>query len=210
MADRIQLRRDTATNWASVNPILADGEIGFEHDTGQFKIGDGITTYTALPYNGMHGPQGDPGPQGPEGPPGPATAWGNIPGILTDQTDLQSALVAKAPKASPAFTGDASFAGAINEAVYTLSGNAPTLDPSLGTVQLHVLTGPTTYSDAMLSGQYLTLMIDDGAGELVTWPSLTWVNNGGSAPTLSLTDYTVIALWKAGTTLFGALLGDGS
>ena len=201
MADRIQLRRDTAANWAAVNPVLADGEIGLEQDSGQFKLGDGVTAYTALPYGGLQGPQGDVGP---------APVWGTIPGVLSDQTDLQAALDAKAPKASPAFTGDASFAGAIGEGVHALTGTTVTLDPSVGTLQLHVLTGPTTYADGLSSGQSLTLMIDDGAGALVTWPTVIWVNNGGSAPTLSLTGYTVLALWKAGTTLFGALIGDGS
>jgi hypothetical protein len=48
----IQNRRDTSANWTSVNPTLAAGEIGFETDTGQFKIGTGSTTWTALSYAG--------------------------------------------------------------------------------------------------------------------------------------------------------------
>lgn len=46
----IQVRRDTAANWTSVNPTLAAGEIGFETNTGKFKIGDGSSTWTALTY----------------------------------------------------------------------------------------------------------------------------------------------------------------
>lgn len=46
---QIQLRRDTAANWSSANPILASGEPAFETDTGVFKIGDGVTTYNTLP-----------------------------------------------------------------------------------------------------------------------------------------------------------------
>ena len=42
MAVRIQLRRDTAANWSSVNPILLGGEIGIETDTLKFKIGSGL------------------------------------------------------------------------------------------------------------------------------------------------------------------------
>ena len=42
MAVRIQLRRDTAANWASVNPTLLGGEIGIETDTLKFKIGSGL------------------------------------------------------------------------------------------------------------------------------------------------------------------------
>jgi|688.fasta_scaffold11530_18 hypothetical protein len=47
----IQLRRDTAANWTTTNPVLAAGETGFETDTDLFKIGDGTTTWTSLPYN---------------------------------------------------------------------------------------------------------------------------------------------------------------
>ena len=38
---RIQLRRDTAANWVSNNPILLPGELGIETDTLKFKIGNG-------------------------------------------------------------------------------------------------------------------------------------------------------------------------
>ena len=55
-----------------------------------------------------------------------------------------------------------------------------------------------------------TLMIDDGTAYTVTWPTMTWVNNAGSAPTLATSGYTVIALWKVSTTLYGALVGDGT
>lgn len=50
MATRMQQRRDTAANWTSNNPTLASGEVGFETDTGKFKIGDGATAWTALGY----------------------------------------------------------------------------------------------------------------------------------------------------------------
>ena len=46
----IQLRRDTAANWTSVNPTLAAGEMGLETDTNLFKIGDGSTAWSALLY----------------------------------------------------------------------------------------------------------------------------------------------------------------
>lgn len=47
---RIQLRRDTAANWAAKNPIPAQGEPCYETDTGKLKIGDGSNTYANLPY----------------------------------------------------------------------------------------------------------------------------------------------------------------
>jgi hypothetical protein len=52
---KIQFRRDTASNWSTVNPTLAAGEIGYVTsgtDTwgkaGYFKIGDGINAWKAL------------------------------------------------------------------------------------------------------------------------------------------------------------------
>jgi hypothetical protein len=47
---RIQVRRGTASQWTSVNPILAAGEMGVESDTNLFKFGNGTSTWTALAY----------------------------------------------------------------------------------------------------------------------------------------------------------------
>ena len=44
------LRNDTATNWATNNPILGAGELGIESDTNNFKFGDGVTSWNLLPY----------------------------------------------------------------------------------------------------------------------------------------------------------------
>ncbi len=49
MADIIQIRRDTAANWSSANPVLAQGEFGWEIDTNVLKLGDGTTVYNSLP-----------------------------------------------------------------------------------------------------------------------------------------------------------------
>jgi hypothetical protein len=61
---RLQLRRDTAANWTSANPTLAEGEIGIETDTGQFKIGNGSDAWDDLIYAGI---EGDTGPAGADG-----------------------------------------------------------------------------------------------------------------------------------------------
>ena len=47
---QIQTRRGTAASWTSTNPTLAAGEIGFETDTGKFKIGNGSTAWASLAY----------------------------------------------------------------------------------------------------------------------------------------------------------------
>lgn len=45
-----QFKRGTAQRWIEVNPILKQGEPGFEYDTGKLKIGDGFTPWNSLPY----------------------------------------------------------------------------------------------------------------------------------------------------------------
>lgn len=47
---RIQLRNDTATNWAKSTVVLLAGEFAVENDTGLFKIGNGTDIFSALPY----------------------------------------------------------------------------------------------------------------------------------------------------------------
>ncbi len=50
----MQQRRGTASQWISSNsgdgPILNAGEIGWESDTNKFKIGDGVSYWSALTY----------------------------------------------------------------------------------------------------------------------------------------------------------------
>ena len=77
----IQTRRDTAANWRSVNPVLADGELGYESDTGKFKVGDGVLQWNNLDYVKQ----------------GEDPVWGIIQGTLSNQTDLQQALNGKQP-----------------------------------------------------------------------------------------------------------------
>lgn len=47
---KLKPRHDTANNWSSRNPILAEGELGIKTPAGKIKIGDGVTTWNSLPY----------------------------------------------------------------------------------------------------------------------------------------------------------------
>lgn len=60
MAFRVQIRRDTSSNWNTNDPTLLDGEFGYETDTGRYKIGNGIDVWSGLTYSlvGITGPQG--------------------------------------------------------------------------------------------------------------------------------------------------------
>jgi hypothetical protein len=50
MAFRIQIRRDDSARWTVNNPILLEGELGYETDTKYMKIGDGTTPWNLLNY----------------------------------------------------------------------------------------------------------------------------------------------------------------
>lgn len=47
---RFELRRGTSGPWQQANPVLASGEPGVETDTGNMKVGDGVTQWNSLPY----------------------------------------------------------------------------------------------------------------------------------------------------------------
>lgn len=49
-ASRFQFRRANASAWTASNPTLAAGELGYELDTGKFKIGNGSTAWNSLVY----------------------------------------------------------------------------------------------------------------------------------------------------------------
>jgi len=50
MADIIKIKRDTAANWAANNPVLSDGEFGYDKTNKMLKIGDGATAWSGLGY----------------------------------------------------------------------------------------------------------------------------------------------------------------
>ena len=50
---RVQSKRDTSANWTQNNPVLLDGEVIIvDTNSGdvRFKVGDGVSTYTQLPF----------------------------------------------------------------------------------------------------------------------------------------------------------------
>lgn len=44
----MQQRRGTGLQWSTANPILASGEIGYESDSGEFRLGDGVNHWADL------------------------------------------------------------------------------------------------------------------------------------------------------------------
>lgn len=85
------------------------------------------------------------------------------------------------------------------------------LNPNNGPIQTWTLGANRTPTQASwAAGQSITLMVDDGTARTIDWSTLAvvWETNGGTAPTLALTGFTVIVLWKVGSTIYGARVGD--
>ena len=104
------------------------------------------------------------------------------------------------------FTGSVTFEDAINENVFAITdASSVALDPDNGMIQTWTLGANRTATDSLTAGQSLLLMVTAGSYTL-TWPTITWA--GGSAPTLSTTAITAIELWKVGSNLYGANVGN--
>lgn len=120
MASIIQIRRDLAANWTSVNPVLADGEFGFEKDTGSLKIGNGTDDWNTLPYRSSP----------------TQVPWGNVIGNINDQADLQTSFAAKADLVSgkvpssqlPSYVDDVIEGTYIDSTTFQVDGVAITLE----------------------------------------------------------------------------------
>ena len=95
MAVVIQFRHDDAAVWTAENPILAEGEVGAELDTGEFKIGNGVTAWNSLPYANRQGEKGDKGDQGDRG----------IQGLKGDQGDEGAAATIAVGTVTPVANG---------------------------------------------------------------------------------------------------------
>ena len=50
----IKFKKGTAKSWKDVNPILDNDTLGFEYDTGKYKIGDGVHAWNDLEYQGSN------------------------------------------------------------------------------------------------------------------------------------------------------------
>ena len=127
-----------------------------------------------------------------------------------------STVVTKLSASAAALT-DPVITGAILEDVYTISdGAAFEIDPGNGTIQLITLgASRTPKATNMAAGESVTLMVDDGSAYTLTWTDSTfggsgvvWKTDGGVAPTLNTSGYTVIVLWKVSTQVYGARVGN--
>lgn len=126
---------------------------------------------------------------------------------VTDETGSGALVFATAPTLSGPTIND----GYTEEVFAVASSTTPALSPTNGSIQTWTLTGNSTpTAGTWAAGQSLTLMVDDGTAYTITWTSVavTWKTDSGSAPTLNTSGYTVIQLWKVGSTIYGARVGN--
>lgn len=125
---------------------------------------------------------------------------------VTTSTGTGSTVLSTAPALSGATLNDG-----YTEEVFAVTGTTPALSPTNGSIQTWTLTASSTpTAGTWADGQSMTLMINDGTAYTVTWTSLavTWKTDGGVAPTLNLTGFTVIQLWEVGSVIYGARVGN--
>lgn len=112
---------------------------------------------------------------------------------------------------------DPAIIGTILEDIFTITdGAAFEIDPGNGSIQLITLgASRTPKATNFANGEAVTLMVDDGTAYTLTWTDATfggsgvvWKTDGGVAPTLNTTGYTVMVLFKVGGQVYGARVGD--
>lgn len=235
MAIQIQIRRDTAANWTSVDPTLAEGEIGLETDTNQMKFGDGVLAWTALAYFGGSGNPFD------------QDLNTTDPVVFTGLTNNSIIYPVADGTAGQAIVtdgaGNLSFASGANPFDQDLNTTDPvifdkitltgpiierqvaasftsgtlTLDCNSANVFTHALTSnvtTVTINNIPTSGSAigLTLILEaDGTQRTISWPaSFLW--SGGTAPTITATnakkDAIVFITYDAGTTFLAFVAGQ--
>jgi hypothetical protein len=109
---------------------------------------------------------------------------------------------------------DPAIIGAIAEDVYTITdGAAFEIDPGNGSIQDITLTASRTpKATNFANGESVTLFIKDGTAYTLTWTDATFggsgvIWEGGSAPTLDTTNWTIVVLVKRAGQVYGKYTG---
>jgi hypothetical protein len=183
---RTRQRRGTAAQWEGANPILEDGEIGFESDTTNLKVGDGESSWNDLDYvaEGVPGPRGIQGPQGPEGPIGPD----GPDGPKGDQGPI-------GPDGPPGVTN------ATSPIIYDAQSETVSLDESalsISSSKIQTLTANKTESYTLLAADANTI-IGSGSTDIIIsvsdvladGQSVTFIQSGTGKITVAGTGITI-------------------
>ena len=218
MASIIQIRRDTASDWTSANPTLAQGELGLETDTLKLKAGTGTTAWNSLAYYTLATAGFL------------ATSGGTLTGALTTNSTIDGRDVAAdgatadaaLPKAGGTMSGLVNMADQIlqrtvlkdyGETKVAMSAHA--VDLELGNVFTYTLSGSqtVTFTNPPASGTAgsFTMIVTNGGSATLTWPTSVDFP-AATAPTLTASgvDILFFTTCDGGTTWYGtAVLAMG-
>ena len=146
MADIIQIRRDTSSNWTTANPTLAQGELGIETNTSKVKVGTGSTAWTSLGYiidtGGYAATSGNLSQFA-------ATTSAQLLGVLSDETGSGSAVFATSPTLVTPALGTPASGVATN-----LSGTAVNLKSGTVTTNANLTGHITSSGNAAVLGSF--------------------------------------------------------
>lgn len=107
--------------------------------------------------------------------------------------------------------------GYITEDIHIITDDvAFEINPNNGSIQIITLGASRTPKATVFpAGSSVTLMVDDGSAYTLTWTDTTfgpsgviWKTDSGVAPTLNTSGYTFIVLWKVGSQIYGARVGN--
>ena len=208
MASIIQIRRDTASNWTSANPILAQGELGAETDTSKIKIGDGTTAWSSLAYLIDAGDYLTSAAIGSTVQAYDATLLNDADiGVSVQAYDVDTAKLDVAQTFTAAQTMTA-----LKETKVAMGAN--NIDLSLGNYFTYTLSGAQTLtvSNVASSGSVSAFILEvtnGGSAALTFFSGVTWA--AATAPTLTAAGVDTLAFFTTdgGTTWRGFVLGLG-
>ena len=142
MAVRIQFRRGTASQWSGVNPILAEGEVGFETDTRKFKVGTGDKRWNDPDF--------------------PYYAVGTITGVIAGSGLTGGGYSGNVTLDIDGTVLTTDYMSAKGDLITATGDNAPTLLP-VGTTDTHVLQVDAAQPTGLKYGQVQTTGIANNA-----------------------------------------------
>jgi hypothetical protein len=203
MASIIQIRRDTASDWTSANPTLAQGELALETDTLKLKAGDGTTAWTSLAYYTL----------GTAGFLATSTIGSTVQAFDADTSKLD---VAETRSASSNFADNVLQRPVLKDyGEVKVAMSAHAVDLELGNVFTYTLSGgqTVTFTNPPASGTAgsFTMIVTNGGSATLTWPSsVDWPAGTAPALTASGVDLIFFTTIDGGTIWYGtAVLAMG-
>jgi hypothetical protein len=204
---QIQVRRGTASQWTSTNPVLASGEWGYETDTGKVKIGNGSSAWNALSYTGTGTVTSVTAGTGLSG--GTITSTGTIAIDTATTVDVSTAQTLTNKTLTAPIINLALNAQTGTTYTFALTDNGKLVTASNASAQTYSI--PTNATTAFPTGTQINI-IQIGAGQVTiqaaTSGTTTVSSTGATATAPKLrTQYSSATLIKASTDLW-YVVGD--